>query len=129
MPDPSPLQQLDSWPAIIAAGAAAIAAVLVPLNGFMKTLLDYRVEARKGGALKPEVAREIASGSGCGQIFDSMALSDLTVAVKGLTAAITAETASEEAHHASHLAEVLGRVTQVLERQDEREPPPRRNHR
>lgn len=126
MPDPTALQQLDSWPAILAAGAAAIAAVLVPLNGFVKTLLDYKAETRKGESLKPETAREIASSSNCNLLFDSMAIADLTTAVKGLTAAITADTASEESHHANHLSEVLTRVTQVLDRQDEREPPPRR---
>ncbi|KQP34312.1 hypothetical protein ASF27_01765 [Methylobacterium sp. Leaf102] len=129
MPDPTPIQQLDSWPAIIAAGAAAIAAVLVPLNGFVKTLLDYKAEANKGEALKPETAREIASSSNCHQLFDSMALADLTAAVKGLTAAIAADTASDEAHHANHLSEVLTRVTKVLDRQDEHVPPPRRGAR
>lgn len=121
---------LESWPAILVGVSAAIAALIVPLNGFVKTLLDYRLEARKGEALKPEAAREIASSSNCSQLFDSMAIADLTAAVKGLTAAIAADTASEEAHHASHLSEVLTRVTEVLDRQDHLEPPPsRRLHR
>lgn len=47
------------------AGAAAVAAVLVPLNGFVKTLLDYHAEARKGEALKPGTAWEIAGSGNC----------------------------------------------------------------
>lgn len=120
---------LESWPAIIACISAATAAVHVPLTGFVKTLLDYRLEARKGGALRDDTAREIASSSNCSQLFDSMAIADLTAAVKGLTAAITADTASDEAYHASHLTEVMARLTTVLDHHDGRELPPRRGPR
>lgn len=58
-----------------------------------------------------------------------MAISDLISAVKGLTADIANETASEEAHYTDHLSEVLTRITQVLDRQDEREFPQRRGTR
>lgn len=124
MPGTEALQQLDSWPAIIAAGAAGLAAVLVPLNGFVKTLLDYRSETRKAEALKPETARDVAAGCG-GMVFDSMAISDLTVAIKGLTAAIVADTASEEAHHTSEMAAAVLRFTEVMDRFDHANPPPR----
>lgn len=120
MPDPAVLQQLDSWPAILAAGAAGIAAVLVPLNGFVKTLLDYRTEARKAAALKPEVARDVA-GCASGAVFDSMAISDLTAAIKGLTTAIMADTASEEAHHTSQMAAAVTRFTEVMDRFEQSE--------
>lgn len=123
-----PLASLDSWPAIAIGITAAVAGALVPLNGFIKTLLDYRLEAKKAEALKPETARDIAACSG-GAVFDSLAIADLTAAVKGLTAAIEADTASDEAHHASQIMEVMGRLVPVLERLDERDPPPARGGR
>lgn len=124
-PVADPLASLDSWPAIAIGITAAVAGALVPLKGFVKTLLDYCIEARKAEALKPETARDIATCSG-GAVFDSLAIADLTAAVKGLTAAIVADTASDQAHHASQITEVMGRLVPVLERLDEREPPPTR---
>ncbi len=115
MPDPAALQQLDSWPAVIVAVTAGLAAVLVPLTGFVKTLLDYRTESKKAEALKPEVARDVAAGCG-GMVFDSMAISDLATAIRGLTAAIVADTASEEAHHTSQMAAAVNRFTEVMDR-------------
>lgn len=124
MPDPAALQQLDSWPALIAAGAAGLAAVLVPLTGFVRTILDYRTETRKAEALKPEVARDVAGGCG-GMLFDSIAVTDLATSIKGLTAAIVAGTASEEAHHTSEMASAISRLTEVMDRFDHVNGPPR----
>ncbi|WP_336488264.1 hypothetical protein [Methylobacterium nigriterrae] len=128
MAAPEALQQLDSWPAILGAAAAAVAAVLVPLNGFVKTLLDYRTEAKKAEALKPEVARDVAQACTGAALFDSMALADLTKAVNGLTAAIVADTASEEAYHTSQMTAALARFTEVMDRFDHTngQPRPRR---
>lgn len=117
MAAPEVLQQLDSWPALLGATAAAIAAVLVPLNGFVKTLLDYKAEARKAETLKPEVARDVATIAGAA-VFDSMATADLTAAIKELTAAIRADTASDEAHHASQMTSAIERFTEVMDRYD-----------
>ncbi len=115
---PDPLPQLDTWPAIIVAVSAAAAALLVPLTGFLKTFFDYRIEAQKAEALKPEVARDVAQVAG-GALFDSMAVTDLTAAIKDLTMAIRADTASEEAQHASQFAQVLQRLTDVLNHHDD----------
>ncbi len=120
-----PVATLDSWPAIAIAITAAVAGALVPLNSFIKTMLDYRIEAKKAEAMQPQTAREIATSAG-GVVFDSMAISDLTTAIKGLTAAIVADTAADQAAHADQLASVLSRLVPVLERFDEREPQPHR---
>lgn len=125
---PEALQQLDSWPAILGATAAAIAAVLVPLNGFVKTLLDYRAEARKAESLKPEVARDVAATAG-GAVYDSMAMADLTAAVKELASAIRADTASEEAHHTSQIAAAFNRFTEAMDRFEQTSGPPPRGRR
>lgn len=117
MAAPEALQQLDSWPAILGGIAAAVAAVLVPLNGFVKTLLDYRTEALKAEKLKPEVARDVATTAG-GAVYDSMATADLTAAIKDLAAAIRADTASDEAHHSSRLASVLDTLMTRLDHFD-----------
>jgi hypothetical protein len=117
-PRPSPRAWLYSWPAIILAVSAAAAALLVPLTGFLKTFFDYRIEAQKAEALKPEVARDVAQAAGT-TLFDSMAVTDLTVAIKDLTMAIRADTASEEAQHASQFAQVLQRLTDVLNHYDD----------
>ncbi len=58
-----------------------MAGALVPINAFVKTMLDYRVEAMKAVSLKPETARTIAGNVG-GAVFDSLAIPDLTAAVK-----------------------------------------------
>ncbi len=120
-----PVATLDSWPAIAIGITAAVAGALVPINAFVKTMLDYRLEAMKAEALKPDTAREIATATG-GAVFDSMAIADLTTAIKGLTAAIVAETAADQAAHAEQVTAVLSRLVPVLERLDEREPPPHR---
>jgi hypothetical protein len=95
-----PLPQLDTWPAIIVAVSAAAAALLVPQTGFLMTFFDYRIETQKAEALKPEVERDVAQVAGTA-LFDSMAVVDLTAAIKDLTVAIRADTALEEAQHAS----------------------------
>ncbi|OAS18934.1 hypothetical protein [Methylobacterium platani] len=126
-----PLATLDSWPAIAIAATAAVAGALVPLNGFVKTLLDYRLEAKKAEALQPQTARDIATTAG-GAVFDSMAIADLTAAVKGLSAAIAAGTASDQARHAQE-AEVLNvRIADALEQlaeQNQGQHRPSRPHR
>lgn len=125
-PDAIPL---DSWPAIALGLLAGLAAFLVPLNGFMKTWFEYRVEAKKAEGLKKEPAREVAATAG-GALFDAMAISDLTAAVKELTSAIRADTASDEAHHADKMASVIGRFTDAMDRWEERESrDPRQNRR
>ncbi|QRE75740.1 hypothetical protein [Methylobacterium aquaticum] len=121
-----PIATLDSWPAIAIGITAAVAGALVPINAFVKTMLDYRIEAMKAEALKPETAREIAGATGGAAVFDSIAIADLTTAIKGLTAAIVADTAADQAAHADQLTNVLSRLVPVLERFDEREPPPTR---
>lgn len=118
MTPPDPQVSLDSWTAVIAAVLAGLAAVLVPFNGFMKTLFEYRIEAKKAEALKSEPAREIAAAAGSA-VFDSMAIADLTAAVKDLTSAIRADTASDEAHHASQMAMVIERFTGAMDKWDE----------
>lgn len=128
MAAPEALQQLDTWPAIIVAVSAATAALLVPLTSFLKTFFDYRIEAQKAEALKPEVARDVAQVAG-GALFDSMAVTDLTAAIKDLTMAIRADTASEEAQHASQFAQVLQRLTDVLNQHDDTHGPPPRGGR
>ncbi|MFD6316928.1 hypothetical protein [Methylorubrum thiocyanatum] len=123
---PDALQQLESWPTILIALIGATAALLVPLTGFLKTFFDYRIEAQKAEALKPEVARDVAQVAGTA-LFDSMAVADLTAAIKDLTVAIRADTASDEAQHASQFAQVLQRLTDVLDTHDhDHGPPPRR---
>jgi hypothetical protein len=97
---PDALPQLDTGPDIIVAVSAATAALLLLLTGFLKTFFDYRIETQKAEAMKSEVARDVAQGSGA-KLFDSMAVADLTTAIKDLTVAIRADTASEEAQHAS----------------------------
>nr|WP_204165461.1 hypothetical protein [Methylobacterium sp. 17Sr1-1] len=123
-----PVATLDSWPAIAIAITAAVAGALVPLNSFIKTMLDYRIEAKKAEALQPQTAREIATTAGSA-VFDSIAIADLTTAIKGLTAAIVADTAADQAAHADQVTSVLSRLVPVLERLDEREPPPSRTGR
>ncbi|KMO34764.1 hypothetical protein VQ02_18575 [Methylobacterium variabile] len=125
MPLADPVATLDSWPAIAIAVTAAVGAALVPINAFVKTMLDYRLEAMKAEHLKPETAREIATTAGSA-VFDSIAIADLTTAIKGLTAAIVADTAADQAAHADQLTGVLSRLVPILERMDEREPPPTR---
>jgi ATP-dependent protease ClpP protease subunit len=120
-----PVATLDSWPAIAIGITAAVAGALVPINAFVKTMLDYRLEAMKAEHLKPETARDIVSTAG-GAVFDSMAISDLTAAVKGLTAAIAAGTASDQARHAQEVEEVQARIAAALEQLAEREAPPTR---
>jgi hypothetical protein len=76
--------------------------------------------------MKPEVARDVAQGSGAA-LIDSMAVADLTTAIKDLTVAIRADTASDEAQHASQFAQVLQRLTDVLDVHDNTHGhPPRR---
>ncbi|AWN55077.1 hypothetical protein [Methylobacterium sp. 17Sr1-1] len=128
MPLADPVATLDSWPAIAIAITAAVAGALVPLNSFIKTMLDYRIEAKKAEALQPQTAREIATTAGSA-VFDSIAIADLTTAIKGLTAAIVADTAADQAAHADQVTSVLSRLVPVLERLDEREPPPSRTGR
>ncbi|MET7247938.1 hypothetical protein ABZT49_31760 [Methylobacterium sp. EM32] len=123
-----PVATLDSWPAIAIAITAAVGAALVPINSFVKTMLDYRLEAMKAEHLKPETAREIATTAGSA-VFDSMAISDFTTAIKGLTAAIVADTAADQAAHADQVTSVLSRLVPVLEQLDERESPPSRTGR
>jgi len=124
-----PIATLDSWPAIAIGITAAVAGALVPINAFVKTMLDYRLEAMKAEALKPETAREVACVAGGSAVFDSIAVADLTTAIKGLTAAIVADTAADQAAHADQVTAVLSRLVPVLERLDEREPPPSRSGR
>lgn len=134
MTPPDPQVSLDSWPAIIAAILAGTAAVLVPFNGFMKTLFEYRIEAKKAEALKSEPAREIATTAGSA-VFDSMAMSDLTAAIKDLTLAIRNDTAVDEAHHADRMAAAIERMSGAMDRWEEGEKiqeqrrQSRRNHR
>lgn len=121
-------QSLDNWPATIVAILAAIAAFLVPFTSFVKTVLDYRQEARKSEPLKSETARDVAQCSG-GAVFDSMALSDLAAAVKDLAAAIRADTASDEAHYSSKLAMAIERFSERMDRYDAEAVGPRPRHR
>ncbi|ACL58427.1 hypothetical protein [Methylobacterium nodulans] len=104
----------DSWPAIVVGITAALAGALVPLNGFIKTLLDYRLEAKKAEALQAETARDVASASGPA-VLDSIAIADLTDAVKELALAIREDTASDTARHNDQLISVLERLTDRLE--------------
>ncbi|ACL57404.1 hypothetical protein [Methylobacterium nodulans] len=108
----------DSWPAIVVGITAALAGALVPLNGFVKTLLDYRLEAKKAEALKPETARDIATTAGPA-VFDAIAVADLTDAVKELALAIREDTASDTARHNDQLISVLERLTDRLEELEE----------
>jgi hypothetical protein len=112
-----PVTSLDSWPAIAIAVTAAIAAALVPLNGFVKTLLDYRLEAKKAEALKPdsEVVKHIAHYSGPA-LLEAVLITDLTTAVKELTAQIKALQVSEEAAHNSRLDALTAQVAEALRR-------------
>ncbi|ACL63158.1 hypothetical protein [Methylobacterium nodulans] len=103
----------DSWPAIVVGITAALAGALVPLNGFIKTLLDYRLEAKKAEALQAETARDVASASGP-TVLDSIAIADLTDAVKELALAIREDTASDTARHNDQLISVLERLTDRL---------------
>ncbi|PIK74384.1 hypothetical protein [Methylobacterium frigidaeris] len=57
-------------------------------------------------------------------MYDSIAIADLTTAIKGLAAAIVADTAADQAAHADQVTAALSRLVPVLERLDEREPPP-----
>ena len=104
----------DSWPAIVVGITAALAGALVPLNGFIKTLLDYRLEAKKAEALQAETARDVASASGP-TVLDSIANADLTDAVKELALAIREDTASDTARHNDQLISVLERLTGRLQ--------------
>lgn len=99
-----------------------------PLTGFLKTFFDYRIETQKAEALKPEVARDVAQAAGTA-LFDSMAVADLTTAIKDLTVASCADTASDEAQHASQFAQVLQRLTDVLDTHDHDHGPPARRGR
>ncbi|MBY0297437.1 MAG: hypothetical protein K2X71_15590 [Methylobacterium sp.] len=112
-----PVTSLDSWPAIAIAVTAAIAAALVPLNGFVKTLLDYRLEAKKAEALKPdgEVIKHFAQSSGPA-LLEAVLITDLTTAVKELTAQIKALQASEEAAHNSRLDALTAQLAEALRR-------------
>ncbi|ACL58927.1 hypothetical protein [Methylobacterium nodulans] len=107
----------DSWPAIVVGITAAMAGALVPLNGFIKTLLDYRLEAKKAEALQAETARDVATAGPA--VFDTIAVADLTDAVKDLAAAIRADTASDAARHDSQLISVLARLTERIEEWEE----------
>lgn len=128
MAAPEVLQQLDTWPAIIVAVSAATAALLVPLTSFLKTFFDYRIETQKAEALKPEVARDVAAAPGSG-IFDSIAMADLTTAIKDLTVAIRADTAADEAQQASQFTQAVQRLTEVLDKHDHDHGPPTRRGR
>ena len=121
-----PVATFDSWPAIAIGITAAVAGALVPINAFVKTMLDYRLEAMKAEALKPETAREIAGAAGGAAVFDSIAIADLTAAVKSLTAAISAGTASDQARHAQQVEEVNARIAVALEHLAERDTSPMR---
>ncbi|WP_437871400.1 hypothetical protein ACSD7O_24010 [Methylorubrum extorquens] len=125
---PNALPQLDMWPAIIVAVNAATAALLVPLTGFLNTFFDYRIEAQKAEALKPEVARDVAQAA-CTALFDSMAVADLTTAIEDLTVEIRADAASDEAQHVSQFAQILQRLTDVLDAHDHDHGPPARGGR
>ncbi|ACL57003.1 hypothetical protein [Methylobacterium nodulans] len=107
----------DSWPAIVVGITAAVAGALVPLNGFIKTLLDYRLEAKKAEALQAETARDVAAAGPA--VFDAIAVADLTDAVKELAAAIRADTALGAARHDSQLISVLSRLTERIEEWEE----------
>lgn len=130
-------QSLDNWPAIVIAVLAAVAALLVPLNGFFKTLFDYRIEVRKAEAFKPDTAREVtAVQPGSSTVFDSIGTADHTAALKllidavrDLTAAIREETRSDEAQHHSELAAALAKFTRRMDQFDQNEPPPARSTR
>ncbi|WP_238193871.1 hypothetical protein, partial [Methylobacterium frigidaeris] len=84
------------------------------ISGFVKTLPDYRLEAKKAEALQPRTARDIAAGCGA-TVFDSIAIGDLTAAVKALTAAIAAGTASDQARLAHEAEVVNARIADALE--------------
>lgn len=118
MPSTPDQISLDTWTAIIGATLAGLTALAVPITAFMKTWFEYRIEAKKAEALKPEAAREIAATAGTA-VFDSMAISDLTSAVKDLTAAIRADTASDEAHHSSEIASLVERFTNAMNQWEE----------
>lgn len=105
---------LESWPAIAIALTAAIAGALVPLNGFIKTLLDYRLEARRAEKLQDETARQVAATTGTA-VLDSLAMQDLTDAIKDLAAAIREDTESDKARHNNQLTSVLARLTERLD--------------
>lgn len=107
---PEAIQQLEGWLGATLAIIAALGAFLVPFTGFMKEWFNYAKEVRAAEALKPAVAQQVAAASG-GGVFDSIAMADLTAAIKDLASAIRADTASDEAHHSSELASVLKRLT------------------
>lgn len=111
------VQQLEGWPGIIIALLGAIGVFLVPFTGFMKEWFNYAKEVKAAEALKPAVAQQIAAAPG-GGVFDSIAMADLTAAIKDLASAIRADTASDEAHHTSELAAVLKRLTDRVDAYD-----------
>lgn len=130
MPSPPDGLPLDNWPTIVVGLIAALAAFLVPFNGFMKTWFEYRLETKKAESMKKEVARDVACGAGNSAVFDTMAISDLATAVKDLASAIRADTASDEAHHVDKMTTVIGRFSDAMDRWEERETQdPRRNNR
>ena len=108
---PAAAQQLDGWPGVVIALLGALAVVLVPLTGFMKEWWSYRKDVKAADAiLKPATAREVAAAPGAA-VFDSIAIADLTAAIKDLAASIRAETASDEAQHNHELTSVLKQLT------------------
>lgn len=123
MADPS--TALDSWPAIIAAGVAALTALLVPLTSFVKTLLDYRVERQKAEPLKPdkEVVKEMTKASGPAML-EAVLITDLTVAVKELTAQMKALQASEEATHNTRIEALTAQLAKMLSQMEGSQGPP-----
>lgn len=114
---PAAVQQLDGWLGAALAIIAALGAFLVPFTGFMKEWWSYSKEVKAAEALKPAVAHQVAAAPG-GGVFDSIAMADLTAAIKDLTSAIRADTASDEAHHSSELASVLKRLTDRVDSWD-----------
>jgi hypothetical protein len=115
---PAAVQQLDGWLGAILAIIAALGAFLVPFTGFMKEWWGYAKEVKAAEALKPSVAQQVAVTPG-GGVFDSIAMADLTAAIKDLAVAIRAGTASDEAQQTSELASVMRRLTEKLDGIDE----------
>lgn len=119
-----PAGPLDSWPAIIVGVMAGAAALLVPLTGFVKTLLDFKVAYRNAEALKPNVARDMAPSSGMAAMYgSSVETQDLAGAIRELAAAIIAATAAEKQMQSDEMSKTLKRLTDKIE---ELEATPRR---
>ncbi|ACL55931.1 hypothetical protein [Methylobacterium nodulans] len=76
------------------------------------------MEAKKAEALQTETAKDVAAVAGTA-VLDSIAIADLTDAVKELALAIREDTASDKARHNDQLRSVLERLTDRLEELEE----------